>query len=86
MPRWASCLTLKISNICVERVQEISEQDALAEGGPRGYEKYQMGVRDCRYWYQKVWEGINKERGYGWDTNPFVWVITFGRCFGKSCF
>jgi hypothetical protein len=70
MPRWASRITLEIVNVRVERLQDISEADIIAEGCPT---EYLLG----RSWYKPLWEEINAKRGYGWDTNPYVWVIEF---------
>lgn len=73
MPRWASRITLEITNIRVERVQEISEDDAIAEGLFCYHENYECALDN----YPKLWDSINSKRGYGWDTNPYVWVIEF---------
>lgn len=72
MPRWASRITLEVTSVRVERLQDISDADALAEGVDRtntsisGYAKER---------YRNLWEQIN---GPGsWDANPFVWVVEF---------
>lgn len=73
MPRWASRLTLEITGVRVERLQDISEADAMAEGDPKqGLIASENTHRD---WYQSLWESIN---GHGsWDANPWVWVLEF---------
>ena len=72
MPRWASRIQLEITGIRVERLQDISEADAIAEGVDSSlYEK------TYRYGYSKIWESINGENS--WDANPCVWVIEFKR-------
>lgn len=70
MPRWASRLTLEIVGVRVERLKDISEQDALAEGSP-----LQSGAFYHATWYRGLWESINGEGS--WDANPWVWVIEF---------
>lgn len=81
MPRWACRTVLEITRIRVERLQEISEQDALAEG-VRVKPDAEIAARVARetparmeYW--ALWESIN---GAGsWALNPWVWVLTFRR-------
>ena len=74
MPKWASRITLEIKNIRVEKIQDISEQDAKAEGV-----KPLLPVADVRYKaaFQKLWDSINATRGFSWESNPWVWVIEF---------
>lgn len=77
MPRWASRITLEITGIRVERVQDISEEDAKAEGFI--VEPYQ-GVGDLPSdRFQRYWDRLNSKRGYSWKENPWVWVIEFKR-------
>ncbi len=83
MPRWASRILLEITNVRVERVQKISESDAYAEGITEA--DIQAVSRRNRkkpgailaFW--DLWNSINAKRGFGWDGNPWVWVITFKR-------
>lgn len=78
MPRWASRLTLEITGVRVERLQEISEGDAYDEGTAEWCAETQ---RNGNKWpnivraYQGLWESING-RG-SWDANPWVWVLEF---------
>ena len=87
MPRWASRITLEIISVRVERLNEISEADAIAEGiekVPQGWRRYGPLVNPsgsnqklalARDSYQTLWESIN---GPGsWALNPWVWVIEF---------
>ena len=81
MPRWASRITLEIVNVRVKRLQDISGRDVLAEGIDNGASNPAMGVRwenMQRMAFEKVWNSsINAKRGYGWNSNPYVWVIEF---------
>ncbi len=70
MPRWASRITLEITGIRVERVQEISEEDARAEGVKP--DKETGSYRDS---FMVLWDRLNAKRGFGWDKNPWVWVV-----------
>lgn len=74
MPRWASRITLDITDVRVERLQDISEDDARAEGC-RGNATTAWGCEGLIEDYCCLWESIN---GPGsWDANPWVWVIDF---------
>jgi hypothetical protein len=70
MPRWASRINLEITNVRVERVQDISVDDAVLEG----IEPLQGGAR---VEFMNLWDSINAKRGYGWKKNPWVWVVSF---------
>lgn len=81
MPRWASRILLEITNVRVERVQEIGISDCLAEGIPDTSSDYHAGLynRTTVENFIHLWDSINASRGYGWDVNPWVWVIEFRR-------
>lgn len=73
MPRWASRITLEITAVRVERLQDIGEADAKAEGMMCSAHP----LRDCRMEYADLWEQLN---GSGaWRANPWVWVVEFKR-------
>ncbi|HYE17982.1 MAG TPA: hypothetical protein VEA69_06040 [Tepidisphaeraceae bacterium] len=92
MPRWASRLTLEVTDVRVQRVREISEGDAIAEGM-----KFLGGMADnydeapwadpgdpaefawrwARGAFAAAWKRINGDGS--WESNPFVWAITFKR-------
>lgn len=74
MPRWASRIQLEITGIRVERLQDISDQDALCEGVDRTNTSI-SGYAIERY--KNLWETINGEDS--WNSNPWVWVIEFKR-------
>ena len=87
MPRWASRLTLAITDIRVERLQDISEAAALAEGisiqappdkdGGRhfGVNGLQIDEKTPARAFRALWSGINGPDS--WGANPWVWVVTF---------
>ncbi|MEO0796642.1 MAG: hypothetical protein AAFX93_15845 [Verrucomicrobiota bacterium] len=91
MPRWASRILLEITNVRVERVCEISEEDAQAEGchnrSDLAYATGHWGMHHDpakwavenghRYAFQDLWDSINAKAGKGWDVNPWVWVVEF---------
>ena len=80
MPRWASRITLEITGIRVERLRDINEADATAEGWTRRDDlTSDDGVHReaAREWFMDIWESIN---GPGsWCANPWVWVVEFRR-------
>ena len=85
MPREAARIFLRVTNVRVERLQDISEEDARAEGcitfhyktGDGKFEdvlEFDLTARDA---FCELWQRLNLKRGYGWETNPWVWVIEF---------
>ncbi|MDE1714786.1 hypothetical protein PWG14_20030 (plasmid) [Chromobacterium amazonense] len=81
MPRWASRILLEITEVRVERLQDISEADAVAEGvTPAAVQSFAdtgLVTRPAGFAYRDLWEQIN---GTGsWDANPWVWVVEFKR-------
>lgn len=75
MPRWASRLTLEITDVRVQRLQEISEEDAMAEGCER-VPKPIMPDSTYRLCFERLWQSINAKRA-PWASNPWVWAVTF---------
>ena len=76
MPRWASRMQLEITNIRLERLRSISEQDALAEGVTQ--RQITDSVTSMAYSeFKNLW--CNTYSGDNWDQNPWVWVIEFKR-------
>lgn len=88
MSRKDSRLMLEITDVHVEKIKQISNADILAEGiRPEACKVCihgSSGCGDCHaLWhpFRDLWNSINANRGYGWDTNPLVWVITFKRLY-----
>ena len=75
MPRWASRILLEITSVRVERLHEISEADAKAEGVTLPKRTCTMYDGIWRDEYHALWESINGPRT--WAANPWVWVIEF---------
>jgi hypothetical protein len=90
MPRWAARLFLEITDVRVERVQDISEEDAIAEGVEAWHsdipqiEKYNRSGGSYRNGFHKLWDSINAKRGYSWAVNPWCWVIKFIKLTGHE--
>lgn len=86
MPEWASRITLKVVDVRIERLQDISEEDAQAEGVlPAELNK----EHDClcisrgrkhTCAFISLWDSLYAKRGYGWEKNIFVWVVKFEWC------
>ena len=80
MPRKYSRILLEITNVRVERVQQITHEDSIAEGCTLMFGVTSgggMGLASPCYAFKKLWDKINAKRGYGWDINPWVWMIEF---------
>lgn len=75
MPKEAARIFLRVTDVRVERVQDISAEDCEAEGY---FETAPVEPRP-RSWFSTAWDARNAKSGYGWDTNPWVWVYTFER-------
>jgi len=80
MPRRASRIALEITKVRVERLQEVTAGDCTKEGIPYEDGDYiTMRVFDK---FHSLWDSLNAKRGYGWNFNPWVWVISFKRVNG----
>lgn len=95
MPKEAARIWLKINDVRVERLQEITEEQAKAEGAKQCYEQIStIENRPVTYiaedgngyyilGFKNIWNSTIKKSDidrYGWDENPWVWVIEFERC------
>ncbi len=92
MHRWASRIQLVILGVRAERIQDITDEEILAEGIPPKWgdgkwhsmrfpklTKEIWNSKTSRQQWEYCWNSINAERGFGWDVNPWVWVIHFRR-------
>lgn len=86
MPRWASRLTLRATEIRVQRVQKISQEDAIDEGiqcmgdaiQREDDKEYILHSADCcQETFAHLWDEINDKPGRTWGDNPWVWAVTF---------
>jgi hypothetical protein len=90
MPKWAARIWLEITRVKVERLQEISEEDTINEGCQliaKTIQHFELKPKPHfteierpfihRDHFIGLWDSLNAKRGYGWDTNPWVWVIEF---------
>lgn len=90
MPKEAARIWLKVTNVRVERLQDITEQQIMLEGTSYDKEIYEMpcniinaGEAYLRGEFMRLWESTVSYpylKKYGWNANPFVWVISFERC------
>jgi hypothetical protein len=85
MPKEACRLFLKITNVKVERLQDISEEDAYKEGCDKKLgHKFNISCGESleevphRFIFYKLWQSINGEQS--WNDNPYVWVLEFEQC------
>lgn len=80
MPRWASRITLDVTSIRIERLQDTTEADAVAEGtvyylGSGGKQAEEMSMLAQ---FAMMWDSIYGQT-YPWNSNPYVWVLGFRR-------
>ena len=74
MPRWACRTVVELTEVRVERVWEISERDAIAEGvQPCGHTSFHVDEHTCSF--RLLWETIHGKGS--WALNPWVWALTF---------
>lgn len=98
MPRWASRITLEITDVREERVQNITSDGAIAEGAYEvrkvgddiAHATWTMDGLDWRYdtpreAFAATWDSLYAARGLGWNVNPLVWVVTFKRAENQKC-
>jgi len=90
MPKDAARIWLMVTNVRVQRLKDITEDDALAEGASGGEYLDEQGNSMGIVWphedFSQIWDSTIKAEDiplYGWDANPWVWVINFERLEGK---
>ncbi len=97
MPKEVCRLRLQVKGVRVERLQDITVEDVIAEGLPADNEirnpdhETHESIKNwnlayAQFLYKKLWDGLNTKRGYGWETNPWVWVISFRKYQPKDEF
>lgn len=83
MPRWASRITLKITDVRVEQLNKITDAECRAEGIRKyvvsGPDPDGRSYQDWRTPFKELWDSANTKPDYRWDSNPWVWVIEFER-------
>lgn len=83
MPKEAARLFLKVTGVRIERLQDITLADCMAEGMPLNEEMYQYNMQaaynEIRGHYSRYWDERNKKKSYDWQSNPYVWVYQFER-------
>jgi hypothetical protein len=82
MPKEAARIWLKVTNVRVERLQDITSEQIYREGVEVEY-PHVLNGEEKRYAFSTLWNSTIKKSDidtYGWDANPWVWVIEFERC------
>ena len=77
MPKWASRIMLEVVSVRVERVQDITEDEAKAEG--ISDERFVDWMGNYLQAFEELWNSINAKRGFPWEENPWVWCVEFKR-------
>ena len=76
MPREAARIFLRVKTVRVERLQDITEEDAIAEGMSKTLVDGVVFI-SAKGNFHVFWDSLNIKRGYGWESNPWVWVYEF---------
>jgi hypothetical protein len=85
MPKKNTRIWLEVTGVRCTRLQDISAMDCIAEGIERStaIDVHDRTVEEINK-YREVWDSLNAKRGYGWDKNPWVWVIEFKKVLAPS--
>lgn len=90
MPKSAARIWLEVTDVRVERLQEITVEDVISEGLEADNEIRNPDLsthESIKNWnlawahhvFRELWDHLNAKRGYGWETNPWLWVVSFRR-------
>lgn len=79
MPRWACRLVIEITDVRVERLQVITPEDCFAEGLSDPDGKIGWSPSSAPADFAATWDVLNAKRGFSWQSNPWVWAISFRR-------
>jgi len=90
MPKTAARIWLEVVSVRVERLQDITEEDAISEGIGKITQNYYGGephrikgnpkcYNTAKEAFKGLWNYLNLKRGYGWNANPWVWCVEFRR-------
>ena len=82
MPKEAARIWLKVTDVRVERLQEITSEQICREGVEVEY-PHVLNGEEKRYAFSRLWDSTIKKSDldrYGWNASPWVWVIEFERC------
>jgi len=90
MPKIAARIWLEVVSVRVERLQDINVDDVIREGleadnnilnpDPSTHESIKnWNLAWAQHVFRELWDKLNAKRGYGWDTNPWLWVVEFRR-------
>jgi len=71
LPRHLARIEREVARVRVQRVQQISAEDAVAEGCP---DRWLSDYPNPRGWYERGWDELNADRGFPWAANPWVWA------------
>jgi len=77
MPKEAARKFLKVKDVKPEQLNDITEEDAMAEGTTFGKGQRRWTARSA---FMDLWDSLNAKRGYSWESNPWVWVYEFEKC------
>jgi len=84
MPREAARIFLRVIDVKVERLQDITPYDAWFEGCRIGnsfpWEEHKLQQQCRNVMFKNLWDSLYSKRGYPWESNPWVLVISFERC------